>query len=159
MPAKAKALLSSASDERLDGETGARLDLGVLSDHVGYFLRRLQVLIFQEFIAAVDIRPAQYSVLVLIASNPGRSQAAIGRALNIERAALARLLHGFERRQWIERRPSAADARSHALYLTRAGQAAFVRINAQAMAHERRMARMLGDRRRRALLELLKDFG
>ena len=54
--------------------------------------------------APVDVRPAQYSVLVLIAANPGRSQAVIGKALNIERARLARMLHELERRQWIERR-------------------------------------------------------
>jgi hypothetical protein len=85
-----------------------------LDDRVGYFLRRLQIAIFKDFIrtlAPVDVRPAQYSVLVLIAANPGRSQAVIGKALNIERARLARILHELERRQWIERRLSSADGR------------------------------------------------
>jgi len=68
------------------------LKLAELNDHVGYFLRRLQVALFKDFmrtLAPVDVRPAQYSVLILIAANPGRSQAAIGRALGIERARLA----------------------------------------------------------------------
>ena len=40
------------------------LDIGVLNEHLGYFIRRLQVWVFQDFIrtlAPVDIRPAQYS--------------------------------------------------------------------------------------------------
>ena len=53
------------------------LDIGLLNEHLGYFIRRLQVWVFQDFIrtlAPVDIRPAQYSVLVVIAANPGLSQ-------------------------------------------------------------------------------------
>src|SRR5258705_3621704 len=88
-----------------------RLKLGTLDEHLGYFLRRLQVSVFKDFIrtlAPMDVRPAQYSVLLLIEANPGRSQAAIGQALDIERARLARLLHGFEGRGWIESRPADA---------------------------------------------------
>ena len=58
-----------------------RLDIGALDGHLGYFVRRLQVWVFQDFIrtlAPMDVRPAQYSVLLLIEANPGRSQAAIG---------------------------------------------------------------------------------
>src|SRR5215475_14647938 len=82
-----------------------RLKLGTLDGHLGYFLRRLQVSVFKDFIrtlAPMNVRPAQYSVLLLIEANPGRSQAAIGQALDIERARLARLLHVLEGRGWIE---------------------------------------------------------
>ena len=100
---------------RRPGAGSETVDLAQLNDRVGYFLRRLQVAIFKDFIRTlgpVDVRPAQYSVLVLIAANPGRSQAVIGKALNIERARLARMLHELERRQWIERRVSSGDGRS-----------------------------------------------
>ena len=116
------------------------MDLAELTDRVGYFLRRLQVAIFKDFIRTlgpVDVRPAQYSVLVLIAANPGRSQAAIGKALNIERARLARMLHELQRRQWIERRVSSGDGRSHSLFMTAAGKEAMVRIASLAAQHER----------------------
>ena len=72
------------------------LELGALNGHLGYFLRRLQIAVFKDFIrtlAPMKLRPAQYSVLVVIEANPGRSQAASGQTLNIERARLARLLH------------------------------------------------------------------
>jgi len=70
-----------------------KLALGQLNHHLGYFLRRLQIWVFQDFIhtlGPMKVRPAQYSVLLIIEANPGQSQAAIGLTLGIERARLAR---------------------------------------------------------------------
>ncbi len=138
------------------------LKLAELNDHVGYFLRRLQVALFKDFIrtlGSMDVRPAQYSILILIAANPGRSQAAIGRALGIERARLARMLHELERRKWMERRAAAGDGRSHALFLTGAGEKALTRIKALTARHEAQMVELIGPKRRMLLLELLREFG
>jgi len=138
------------------------MDIAQLNDRVGYFLRRLQVAIFKDFIRTlgpVDVRPAQYSVLVLIAANPGRSQAAIGKALSIERARLARMLHELERRQWIERRLSSGDGRSHSLFMTAAGKEAMVRIESLAAQHERQTVKFVGRDLRQLLLEQLRKFG
>jgi DNA-binding MarR family transcriptional regulator len=148
-----------------DSRAGAEatcLDLGILEGHLGYFVRRLQVEIFQQLITALapfNVRPAQFSVLVLIERNPGQPQAAIARSLNIERAALAKMLHELERRGWIQRLPSVEDGRSHALFMTGAGEDALARIKALAQDHERRLERRLGARRYRELAALLKDFG
>jgi DNA-binding MarR family transcriptional regulator len=98
-------------------------------------------------------------VLLLIEANPGRSQAAIGQALDIERARLARLLHVLEERRWIERRAAHRDGRSHSLYLTRGGEKALVRIKALAGRHEAWLAEILGSKRRLLLMDLLKEFG
>jgi DNA-binding MarR family transcriptional regulator len=139
-----------------------RLKLGTLDGHLGYFLRRLQIAVFKDFIrtlAPMDVRPAQYSVMLLIEANPGRSQATIGQALDIERARLARLLHVLEGRGWIERRAANGDGRSHSLYLTRGGEKALVRIKALAARHEAWLAEFVGSKRRTALVDLLKDFG
>jgi DNA-binding MarR family transcriptional regulator len=138
------------------------LEFAELHDHIGYFLRRLQVAVFSNFIktlAPMDVRPAQYSVLVLIAANPGRSQSAIGQALNIERARLARMLHELERRKWIERRAAPDDRRSHSLYLTDAGAKALARIRSLSARHEEQMVEMIGRDRRLLLLDLLREFG
>ncbi len=139
-----------------------RLRLGTLDGHLGYFLRRLQIAVFKDFIrtlAPMDVRPAQYSVMLLIEANPGRSQATIGQALDIERARLARLLHVLEGRGWIERRAANGDGRWHSLYLTRGGEKALVRIKALAARHEAWLAEFVGSKRRTALVDLLKDFG
>jgi DNA-binding MarR family transcriptional regulator len=137
------------------------VDLGVLNDRAGYFVRRFQMWIFQDFIRtleSVDIRPAQYSVLALVEANPGRSQADIGHTLGIERARLVRLLDELERRGLIQRLPSTGDRRSHALFLAPAGRKTFERIARLAARHEARVADRIGDARRRQLIELLKDF-
>ena len=137
------------------------LALGVLEGHLGYFVRRLQVWIFQDFVrtlANFDIRPAQYSVLVVIDANPGLSQADLAERLGIERARLVRLLDGLEQRGFIRRQQSPSDRRSHALYLTREGQRDLKRIKALAAKHEARLAERLGPEKRAALLAALRDF-
>ncbi len=88
------------------------IDLGVLNDRLGYFARRVQVWIFQDFIrrlATIDISPAQFSVLVVIGANAGLSQAELAATLGIERARLVRLLHRLEQRGLTQRLPSSAD--------------------------------------------------
>lgn len=148
--------------EPVDGLVEERLGLGHLNQHLGYFVRRLQLVIFKDFIrelASMKLRPAQYSVLLLIEANPGSSQAAIGRTLGIERARLARLLHDLESREWIERRSAHGDARSHALFLVPDGAKALAHSKKLAARHEAHMAKLLGAKRKSALLDLLKDLG
>ena len=139
-----------------------QLRLGDIGDHLGYFLRRLQVWVFHDFIAALstmNLRPAQYSVLLVIAANPGRSQAEIGRTLNIERARLARMVQELEERGWLRRKASERDARSHTLMLTADGTRADAKAKALAMEHEGRVASFVGPARREQLMLLLREFG
>ena len=147
---------------RNGGEPRRRIDLGTLNARTGYFVRRLQVWIFQDFIRtlkSVQIRPAQYSVLVLIAANPGLSQADLADTLGIERARLVRLLDELEGRRLTARLPSTRDRRSHALFLTAEGQEAMARIERLVARHEEHVTEQLGAARRKALIRLLKDFG
>jgi DNA-binding MarR family transcriptional regulator len=155
--------VAKASGRSAASPAGAeKLAFGQLNHHLGFFLRRLQVWVFQDFIqilATMKVRPAQYSVLLIIEANPGRSQAAIGQTLGIERARLARLLHELERRKWISRRASGSDARSHCLHLTADGEKALARIKSLAAQHEARLAEHVGANRRTQLMDLLRDFG
>jgi DNA-binding MarR family transcriptional regulator len=155
--------VAKASGRSAASPAGAeKLAFGQLNHHLGFFLRRLQVWVFQDFIqilATMKVRPAQYSVLLIIEANPGRSQAAIGQTLGIERARLARLLHELERRKWVSRRASGSDARSHCLHLTADGEKALARIKSLAAQHEARLAEHIGANRRTQLMDLLRDFG
>jgi DNA-binding MarR family transcriptional regulator len=137
------------------------VELGVLDGHLGYFLRRAQVSVFQDFIrtlAAVDMRPAQYSVLVVIGGNRGLSQSDVAQMLGIERARLVRLLDRLEKRGLTRRLPSPHDRRSHVLELTRQGQKVLQRAKTLAAAHESRLAQRLGSAHHRLMLEALRDF-
>lgn len=92
---------------------------------VGYRLRRAQLAVFQRFLSvfeALQLRPAEYSVLVLVADNPGRKQTDIAEALGIKRANFVTLLDGLETRGLVERRGNAGDRRVNTLHLTREGR-------------------------------------
>ena len=108
-------------DERAGGliaDTTARI--------VGYRLRRAQISVFQHFTAVfekLDLRPAEYTMLVLIADNPGHKQTDIADALGIKHANFVALLHAYEGRGLVERRATSADKRVKALYLTPKGEA------------------------------------
>ena len=151
---------------RRNGEDGAgsgapraaEIDLAYLGDHVGYVVRRAQLAIFKDFIqtlAPVDIRPAQYSVLIVIAQNPGLTQAELGRTLAIKRANLVGMLNELERRRPARRRAPPRDRRSHALHLTPYGRQMLDRFHKLALQHEKRATRTLGPDEKRTLLELL----
>jgi DNA-binding MarR family transcriptional regulator len=137
------------------------LNLGVLDGHLGYFLRRVQVWVFQDFIktlASVDLRPAQYSVLAVIGANRGLSQADVAQFLGIERARLVRLLHRLEKRGLTQRLASPNDRRSHALQLTSAGQALLKRAKTLAGVHEANLMQRFGATNHARTMEALRDF-
>jgi DNA-binding MarR family transcriptional regulator len=135
-------------------------DIGALKGHLGYFIRRLQIWVFQDFIrtlAAIEMSPAQFSVLAVIHSNEGLSQVELGNTLAIERARLVRLLNRLQRRGLLERLPSNGDGRRHALRLTPVGQATFRQARTLAESHEAGLRAKLGDARYRALMDALRS--
>jgi DNA-binding MarR family transcriptional regulator len=137
------------------------VELDVLTTHLGYALRRAQVWVFQDFIrtlASIDLRPAQYSVLSVIAANRGLSQADVAQVLGIERARLVRLLDRLEKRGLTQRLASPVDRRSHALQLTPAGQALLKRARALAQVHEGNLIEKLGVANHARLIEALRAF-
>jgi DNA-binding MarR family transcriptional regulator len=156
-PAKTVPLRKTAQRKR----SAPALDLGVLNQRLGYFARRLQVWIFQDFISrlsAVDLSPAQFSVLVMIGGNAGLSQSELAATLGIERARLVRLLHRLEQRGLTQRLPSSADGRRHALRLTRKGERLLARAKALSDQHEAGVMKRLGSERYRMLLDALREF-
>lgn len=135
----------------------ARLELAQLSNAVGYALRRAQLVVFADFIrrfAELDLKPAQYSILVAVGENPGRRQSEIAAALGIKRPNFAVLLDELERRGLAQRVPSPLDRRSHALVLTPAGEALLARARALHDEQEAAWADALGADGRDKLVEL-----
>lgn len=132
-------------------------------DLIGYRLRRAQLWAFQRFADRFDrlaLKPAEYSVLVLIADNPGRKQTEIAEVLAIKRANFVTLAHGLEERGLIERRPARGDKRANALHLTRSGLAFVAEARAMHDALETELiARLGGPSARDALLGLLDRLG
>jgi DNA-binding MarR family transcriptional regulator len=133
-------------------------DVGPLAGMIGYALRRAQLAVFDEIIASfaeLDLRPAQYSVLVLLAHSPGLKQSDVAAALGIQRANFVVLFDGLERRGLARRSPAPNDRRSYALYLTEAGAALLTRANRIEAEFEARLDAKLGAGGRAQLLDLL----
>ena len=97
-------------------------------------------------------------VLYELASREASTATEIARDLGLDFGYLSRLLQKFERRQYIERRRSDADARQSWLKLTKQGQAAFRPLN---RASVQQIAAMTADMKadeRRALVAAMRTI-
>src|SRR6201981_1475863 len=77
------------------------LQMGELSELLGYSLKRAQLKIFEDFlrcVAPLQLTPAQFSVLLLLDRNPGRNQTEIATTLGILRPNFVGMLDGLESR-------------------------------------------------------------
>jgi DNA-binding MarR family transcriptional regulator len=143
---------------RKDAEDAA-IDLGELSELLGYALKRAQLKIFEDFlrcVAPLQLTPAQFSVLLLLDRNPGRNQTEIASTLGILRPNFVAMLDGLESRDLCVRIRSANDRRSHNLVLTDKGRAVLSRAKKLVAAkHETRLNELLGSGNRAALVAML----
>jgi DNA-binding MarR family transcriptional regulator len=135
------------------------LQMGELSELLGYSLKRAQLKIFEDFlrcVAPLQLTPAQFSVLLLLDRNPGRNQTEIANTLGILRPNFVAMLDGLESRDLCARMRSTNDRRSHILMLTDKGRAVLARAKKLvATKHEARLNALLGPANRAALLGML----
>lgn len=127
----------------------------------GYLLRQAQLFVFHDFnqrLAPLDLRPAQYSVLSITRENPGLSQMALSHVLHIGRSGIVTLLDVLEARRLLRRGP-AADRRSHALYLTTQGSRLLAQADVLVQQNQDRMIDKIGRRNHEQLLKILEVFG
>jgi DNA-binding MarR family transcriptional regulator len=158
--ASVQAMPKSKPKDPAGGEanSGRHVDLGPLTDYLGYALRRAQMAAVGEFLEAfadMDLRPTQFAVLTLIDANPGVRQTEVCAALGIQKANFVPLLNELERRGLALRKSVAADRRSSALHLTALGNSTLQRACAVHEVYESRFVTRLGRRGRDQLLALL----
>jgi DNA-binding MarR family transcriptional regulator len=138
-----------------------RIALGDLSGNLGYRLRRAQLWVFKDIgrrLAPFDVSPAQFSVLAVIAANPGINQLAIASALDIERAGLGRLVGRLEQQGMVTRTASGAHPRYYVLHLTAAGAKLLDRVRPVIAEGEKALAEKLGSDDCHGLLQILSVF-
>ena len=136
-----------------------RIDYGILTELVGYRLRRAQAAVFGHFLSSVGehgVTPGRFGVLILIEANPGLSQSALAEALGIERSTMVTVIDRLESRGWVERISSKTDRRSYALALTAAGTDLLARATPLVRRHERQFNAGLSEEEKAALIELLE---
>lgn len=124
-------------------------------------LRRSQLAVFDDFAATFAaageaLTPGEFGLLVLVGRNPGLSQMALARALDIDRSTLVPILDRLQGRDLVMRHRSPTDGRTHALALTPVGEKALARFARLVRGHERRIASNLSAAEIRALIDLLE---
>lgn len=152
---RTRSIRRSGGDDKAD----AKPELPPMASIIGYKLRRAQLFVFQDFLETfsnMKLRPAEFSVLSMIAQTPGLKQSEIAEALGIKRANFVALMDGLEQRGLAERRKGESDRRSHSLHLTPAGARFVKKMAAIWETHEKRLIEKLGgESERDRLIELL----
>lgn len=102
------------------------IDVSFLRTQVGYNARRaaLHIIgVFMERMAAYKLKVVEFSVLSLLAHNPGLTSRHVCATLSIMPPNLVGLVAALEKRGLLERRPHPSDGRAMGLYLTQNGEA------------------------------------
>jgi len=113
---------------------------------------------FSERIAEVGLHPALFRVLNLVDAAEGRSQQAIGEAIEVPPSRMVALVDELEQLGLVERRPHATDRRVRALYLTAKGRATLTRGREIARLHERDLTRGMAAADRKRLTGYLQKI-
>ncbi len=113
------------------------VDTSYLETLLGYNARRAALTVIALFLrrmAPYDLRPVDFSVLTVVAHNPGVTSRQICAALDILPPNLVGMVKTLHKRGLIERQPHPTDRRAQGLHLTLAGQR--LHVQAQKTATE-----------------------
>nr|WP_277348880.1 MarR family transcriptional regulator [Sneathiella limimaris] len=100
----------------------------------------------------------QYSVMEIIANNPGRTQSAIAWAAGLDRSSLVPILNQFEKNGFIKKEQVANDKRAYAVSLTAAGEKELADLRVKIEEMEQLFIKGMGARNHKQLINLLKKF-
>jgi DNA-binding MarR family transcriptional regulator len=142
-----------------------RIDTSPLDGTVGFLLKRAQIAVsreirdcFEEF----EITAVQFSVLTLVARNPGVAQGDLAAALDVERPRMVPVLDRLTARGLVLRQQDTRDGRSRRIHLTDDGTRILGTLQRRFADMEKRISSALGDERRAELvagLRVLIDLG
>jgi DNA-binding MarR family transcriptional regulator len=113
---------------------------------------------FTQELAPLGIEPRHFGVLTRLAANEGKAQQAIAELIGVNPTQMVFLVDELEDRGLVERRRNPADRRSHALFLTDAGRAMLVSVQAAGRVHHDKLASSLSQDEREQLTALLSKL-
>jgi len=140
---------------------GEGLDNGFLETLVGYNARRGWSVIsgiFAERMAPYGLKQVDFSVLCLLAHNPGATSRQLCATLDILPPNLVSLIAALDSRGLIERRAHPRDGRAVGLHLTPAGEKLTREAEQAVMQLEIDAAAKLSPRERETLIRLLQKL-
>jgi DNA-binding MarR family transcriptional regulator len=137
------------------------VDTSYLQSLVGYNARRATLVIIDAFLkhmATYDLRPVDFSVLSLIAHNPGITSRQLCMALNIQPPNLVGMVNALEKRELVTRLPHPRDGRAMGLHLTPDGKRMVQKAEQTAAELEKEATARLSATERKTLMQLLKKI-
>lgn len=134
-------------------------DTAFLETLVGYNARRAALSVIAVFLrrmAPFELRPVDFSVLSVIAHNPGVTSRQICAALDILPPNLVGMVKALHKRKLIARRPHPSDRRALGLHLTPSGERLHREAQATASALEAEATAALTPQEVQTLIGLLR---
>lgn len=141
------------------GEEAERIDTSYLESLLGYNARRAALAVIEVFLermAPYGLKPVDFSVLSVVAHNPGVTSRQLCHALGIRPPNLVGLVHALEKRELLARQPHPHDGRAMGLHLTPSGARLVRDAERTAAALEAEVAGRLSAAEQRTLIRLLK---
>lgn len=124
-PRAARKTGTTAARPAVTETVGATIDTSYLESLLGYNARRAALTVIGVFLqrmAPYGLRPVDFSVLTLIAHNPGITSRQICAALDILPPNLVGMIKMLDKRGLIERRTHPTDRRAQGLHLSPEGR-------------------------------------
>jgi DNA-binding MarR family transcriptional regulator len=122
-----------------------------LLSQLGYHSSRL----WQGRLAPLGLDPRHVMLLRHVAIAEGRSQQALGEAVQIPPSRMVALVDALEQRGLLRRRPDPNDRRVRTLHLTREGRRLLDKVMEISLEHERQLCKGLQPAEREQLITLL----
>lgn len=126
----------------------AGVRLGVLDEYVAFHLQLAQSAAFRSFrryTGISNLRAGWFTVLSLIAENPGITPIAISRASGRDKSTITPVLQDLSRDALIVRERNPGDRRSYGLSLTEQGRHTLDHLAACAAAHDAAIVAIVGE--------------
>lgn len=162
-PGKPERFKELASQLR-PGKAGSRLAASELATSIGFVLRLANGVSMGRLGLRFDplgMRQSLYSVLLIIAENPGLKQQEVGQTLSIQQPNLVSLVNELASEGLVQRTVNAEDRRSYSLVLTAAGKQRLAHANRAHAEYERWLAEAIApltvEQFRAALLRIVSD--
>ncbi|NML46281.1 MarR family transcriptional regulator [Ramlibacter sp. G-1-2-2] len=137
------------------------IDSSYLETLLGYNARRAALSVIEVFLEAMapyKLRPVDFSVLSLVAHNPGITSRQLCSALGILPPNLVGMLNALEKRELVSRLPHPRDGRAMGLHLTPGGEKLVRDAEKTASELEAGVAGRLSPAELKTLIKLLKKI-
>ena len=124
----------------------------------GHLIRRahqLAVAIFMEETGDFDVTPVQFAILNALMEDSGEDQVTLAGKVAFDAATIGSVIGRMETKDWVRRKPDAADRRRNLLWVTVQGEQAALRMKRAVGKAQGRILDPLDEAERAQLMQLL----